>query len=382
MGRPSPRPIRAGHTVGPGSLLACRIMRRFLIPTLAFLASAAAFVVAQVAHEDDPVVLRLGSETETLSELNERFEIAIRSITASQGAELTDEVRAQLAGLKPAFLDQRARELVLVSEARERGLAPSDEELDAQIDEVRASFEDDAAFDQLLVDSGIGSLETLRGLVRENEMINALYARIESEQEIGDEQLRTAYQDRREQFARGEQACARHILLDTAEEAEEVLAELEAGADFAELAAERSTGPSGPQGGDLGCFGRGQMVAPFEEAVFAAEVGSPAGPVETQFGQHVILVTERQEAGTASFEEVAPQLRATLIQEATEREVAALVEGSGVISYPERVPAPEAPAEGGPLAPDEVAPDEVAPDEVAPDDAAPEEAPQPAPDAD
>jgi peptidyl-prolyl cis-trans isomerase C len=344
-------------------------MRRFLIPTLAFLASAAAFVVAQVAHEDDPVVLRLGSETETLSELNERFEIAIRSITASQGVELTDEVRAQLTGLKPAFLDQRARELVLASEARERGLALSDEELDAQIDEVRAGFEDDAAFDQLLVDSGIGSLETLRGLVRENEMINALYARIESEQEIGDAQLRTAYQDRREQFARGEQVCARHILLDTAEEADEVLAELEAGADFAELAAERSTGPSGPQGGDLGCFGRGQMVGPFEEAVFAAEVGSPAGPVETQFGQHVILVTERQEAGTASFEEVAPQLRATLIQEVTEREVAALVEGSGVITYPERVPAPEpeAPAEGGPLAPDDVAP---------------EEAPEPAPDAD
>lgn len=328
-------------------------MRRYAIPILAFVASTAAFVFAQVQSDDDPVVIRLGSARETLSELDARFEIAIRSIAASQGVPLTEDVRAQLTALKPAYLDQRAQELVLVAEARERGIEIPDADLDAQVEQIRSGFEGDDEFEQLLGESGIGDEATLRGLVRENEMIQALYQRIEGEQEIGDDELRTAYQSRRDQFARGEQVCARHILLDTVEDADDVLAELEAGADFAELAAERSTGPSGPQGGDLGCFGRGQMVGPFEEAAFEADVGTPVGPVETQFGQHVILVTERQDASVAPFEEVREQLRTTLVGEATQLQIDALVDGSGVVTYPERLPQPETSVapEGAPVEP-------------------------------
>jgi hypothetical protein len=88
------------------------------------------------------------------------------------------------------------------------------------------------------------------------------------------------------------------------------------------------------------------MVAPFADAAFEAEVGTPIGPVETQFGQHVILVRETREASTASFEEVQDQLRSTLAQEATDAEIGALVDGSGVITYPDRVPTPEAPQDG------------------------------------
>jgi peptidyl-prolyl cis-trans isomerase C len=321
-------------------------MRRFLIPTLAFLASALAFVVAQATHEEDPVVLRLGSTTETLSEFEGRFEIAIRSMVASQGAQMTDEIRGRLEGLKPAYLDQRAQEVVLVDEAEERGLRPDPADVDAQVEQVRAGFEDDAAFEQLLSDSGIGDESLLRQLIRENLMIQALYEDVRDAQEIGDDELRTAYVDRRDQFARGAQACASHILLESVEDAEAVLAELEDGADFAELAAERSTGPSAEQGGDLGCFTRERMVAPFADAAFEAEVGTPVGPVETEFGQHVILVREKREAATASFEEVQEQLRSTLLQEAADREIGALVDGSGVVTYPDRVPTPEPPQDG------------------------------------
>jgi len=318
-------------------------MRRILIPTLAFLASSLAFVLAQVQHQDDPVVLRLGEQVETLSEFEERFDIAIRSVVASRGMEMTDDVRAQLEALRPAFLEQRAQEIVLVSEARERDLSFEGEELDARIAEIRANSGDEGSFAELLVTSGIGDEDTLRMLVQENELINLLFGAIEAEQEIGDDELRTAYQARRDQFAVGEQVCARHILLETVEDAEAALARLEQGEDFAELAAELSTGPSGPNGGDLGCFGRGQMVGPFEEAAFAAEVGVPTGPVETQFGQHLILVSERQEGGVAPFEQVAEQLRASLRAEATDRVVGVLIDTSGVITYPERLPAPPAP---------------------------------------
>jgi len=84
--------------------------------------------------------------------------------------------------------------------------------------------------------------------------------------------------------------CVRHILLETETDAGDVLTELEGGADFATLAAERSTGPTGPNGGDLGCAPVANYVAEFADAVTAAELGAFVGPVETQFGFHVILV--------------------------------------------------------------------------------------------
>jgi peptidyl-prolyl cis-trans isomerase C len=83
---------------------------------------------------------------------------------------------------------------------------------------------------------------------------------------------------------------ARHILVETQDEANKIIAELDDGADFAELATERSTGPSGPQGGDLGWFSPEQMVAPFSEAVGNLEDNTYSKePVQTQFGWHVIL---------------------------------------------------------------------------------------------
>lgn len=109
---------------------------------------------------------------------------------------------------------------------------------------------------------------------------------------------------------------ARHILVETEEEARAVIAELGDGADFAELAAERSTGPSGPNGGDLGYFTRGRMVPPFEEAAFALEPGGvTADPVETQFGWHVIKLEDRRPVQPPPFEQVEAQVRSVLLRE-------------------------------------------------------------------
>ncbi len=101
---------------------------------------------------------------------------------------------------------------------------------------------------------------------------------------------------------------ASHILLETEEEALDVIKTLEGGADFAELAKEKSTGPSGPNGGQLGWFGKGMMVLPFEEAVVAAEVGAIAGPVETQFGWHVIKVNDTRDLPIPKLDEIRDQL--------------------------------------------------------------------------
>ncbi len=89
------------------------------------------------------------------------------------------------------------------------------------------------------------------------------------------------------------QATARHILVSTAEKAQELKEKIQGGADFAELAKEHSSCPSGAQGGDLGKFGRGMMVPEFDEVVFSAPVNEVQGPVKTQFGYHLLEVTSR-----------------------------------------------------------------------------------------
>ncbi|MEX3011391.1 peptidylprolyl isomerase [Hoeflea sp. TYP-13] len=109
---------------------------------------------------------------------------------------------------------------------------------------------------------------------------------------------------------------ARHILVDSEEQAKAVIAELEAGKDFIELAKEKSTGPSGPQGGDLGYFTRGRMVPEFEEAAFALETGGyTKEPVKTQFGWHVIKVEDKRDTPPPQFAQVADQIRRVLLQE-------------------------------------------------------------------
>src|SRR6056297_1886993 len=135
-----------GRHLQPSAAASLPGMRRFLASTLAF-------VVAQVQTSDDPVVVRLGSQTETLSEFEDRFEIAIRSVVASQGAQMTEEIRTQLTSLAPAYLDQRAQEIVLLAEAEERGVVVDDEAVDARVVlESGPDLRDDAAFEQLLAE--------------------------------------------------------------------------------------------------------------------------------------------------------------------------------------------------------------------------------------
>ncbi len=90
-------------------------------------------------------------------------------------------------------------------------------------------------------------------------------------------------------------ATVRHILVETQEQALDIKKQIEAGADFAVIAATSSQCPSGKSGGDLGQFGPGMMVPEFDKVCFDAQIGSLEGPIQTQFGYHLIEVTERTE---------------------------------------------------------------------------------------
>ncbi|MBQ0719760.1 MAG: peptidylprolyl isomerase [Gammaproteobacteria bacterium] len=90
-------------------------------------------------------------------------------------------------------------------------------------------------------------------------------------------------------------ASARHILVKSEDQCQQLKNDIEGGADFAEIAKQHSSCPSGKQGGELGQFGPGQMVPEFDQVVFSADINTVQGPVKTQFGYHLLEVTERSE---------------------------------------------------------------------------------------
>lgn len=144
--------------------------------------------------------------------------------------------------------------------------------------------------------------------------------------------IQAAYDEIVAEFKPQEEVHARHILVATEEEANAVKSELEAGADFAELARERSVDPSAQQnGGDLGFFSRGMMVGPFEDAAFAlTEPGEISEPVQSDFGWHVIQLQAERQSEPPAFEQVAPQLQQQVMFQTFEERLASLKEGIAV----------------------------------------------------
>jgi peptidyl-prolyl cis-trans isomerase C len=151
--------------------------------------------------------------------------------------------------------------------------------------------------------------------LRQRALHNA-YFREEVVDKITDEDVRARYDKEVAASSPENEVRARHILLKSEEEARAVIAELEGGAEFEAVAKEKSTGPTGPNGGDLGYFTRGRMVPEFEEAAFALDVGSyTKEPVQTQFGWHVIKLEDKRQVQPPSFAEVENQIRAVLLRE-------------------------------------------------------------------
>ena len=323
--------------------------------------------------DPDAVVIQLGDQTIDQEEFEERFSIALRNIAAQQGLPLNEQVLAQLGNLRPQFLDQLVTELVLLQEADARGVEVSDGEVEQQIAQVRQGLTggapqagtggatggatggttggadgemggaSDEAFQQALSEAGFSSEDQLRSLIRDNLRIQQVVEALREEVDVSDDAIQTFYGENQAQFETPEEVCSSHILVETQEEANEVLTQLNEGGDFAQLAEARSQDPgSAARGGDLGCVSRGSFVPPFEEAAFNADVGETVGPVETQFGFHVIRVTDKNEAGAVPLEEVREQIRAQLANERLSEQINELRESADLETFPENLPQPAA----------------------------------------
>ena len=170
--------------------------------------------------------------------------------------------------------------------------------------------------------------------------------------EVSDAQLQEAYKTLVvDKHTPEEQIHARHILVDTKEAAEKIIADLKGGGSFEELA-KQSKDPSGQNGGDLGFFGHGQMVPPFEAAAFALEPGQVTQePVQSEFGWHVIKVEEKRMSAPPGFDEVREELRNYVLRQKFEQVIAALREKYPIeildpTAMPPAPPAEAPPAEG------------------------------------
>ncbi|MBE5889555.1 MAG: peptidylprolyl isomerase [Lachnospiraceae bacterium] len=133
---------------------------------------------------------------------------------------------------------------------------------------------------------------------------------------VSDDEIKEFYEANKDRFKKGDSVSAKHILVDDEALCNEVKEMIEKGdKTFEEAALAHSTCPSKERGGDLGEFGKGQMVPEFEEASFAAEIDALVGPVKTQFGYHLIKVYDKKEAAVAPLEEVKDQIKANLLQQ-------------------------------------------------------------------
>ena len=143
---------------------------------------------------------------------------------------------------------------------------------------------------------------------------------------LTNEALQEAYTLRFADAVPAQEFNAAHILVETEEEALAIKADLEGGADFATTAKEKSTGPSGPNGGSLGWFGQGAMVPSFEEAVVGLDVGAVSAPVQTKFGWHLIILNETRNGSAPTLDEVRPELEGEIRQAAMAAVIDALTE--------------------------------------------------------
>eukprot|EP00998_Keelungia_sp_KM082_P004856 NODE_1618_length_1276_cov_1.489121_g1603_i0.p1 GENE.NODE_1618_length_1276_cov_1.489121_g1603_i0~~NODE_1618_length_1276_cov_1.489121_g1603_i0.p1 ORF type:complete len:285 (-),score=75.39 NODE_1618_length_1276_cov_1.489121_g1603_i0:75-929(-) len=190
--------------------------------------------------------------------------------------------------LKPMLVDREINQRLLMLAGQDAGLADDEE-----------------------VKNQLAALE--RRLVAETYLERAIA------EKVTDDAIKAHYDEFIKTNEPEPQVHARHILLENEDDAKAVIAELDDGADFVELAKEKSTGPSGPNGGDLGFFNKGDMVAPFAEAAFAMEPGTYSKePVQTQFGWHVILVEEKKDGVQPTLEEIRQQMEAEVTQQAVQ----------------------------------------------------------------
>lgn len=234
----------------------------------------------------------------TLPALAQDADATDRIVATANGEPITESEAMETLARMPAQFQQQPVQMVLPMVIQQIAIGRL-----IQNRAIEEGFADDAEVLKRLA-------EAERGIIQDVWVERQLDATISEE---GIDEQYAAYL---EANPPADEVSARHILLETEEEAVAVIEELNGGADFATLAQERSTGPSGPNGGDLGYFAKEQMVPEFAEVAFSLEPGTVTQtPVKTQFGWHVIKVEDARTTEPPTLEDLRPQLENQVRQE-------------------------------------------------------------------
>jgi parvulin-like peptidyl-prolyl isomerase len=227
----------------------------------------------------------------------------LNAISRYDDTTLSSLDQSAIVSFKKNILDQLINYELFYQQAQKEKVKISNDEINLEIDKIKDNFSSPEEFDEVLKANNI-TLVRLKEDIKRQLMINSILEETRNQVSISDEELLEYYNENKDSFLEPEQVHARHILLETEEEANNLLQQLKEGlTDFAELAKEKSIGPSAPSGGDLGFFTRGQMVKEFEDAAFSLEPGKISGVVQTQFGYHIIKCEEKKEEYSPTFEE-------------------------------------------------------------------------------
>ena len=227
----------------------------------------------------------------------------LNAISQYDDTTLSSFDQSTIVSFKKNILGQLIDYELLFQQAQKEKVKISNDEINLEIDKIKDNFSSPEEFDSALKANNI-TLAQLKENITRQLTINKVLEETKSQVSITDDELLEYYNENQGSFLEPEQVHARHILIETEEEANNLLLQLKEGIiDFAEMAKEKSIGPSAPNGGDLGFFARGQMVKEFEDAAFSLETGEISGVVQTQFGFHIIKCEEKKEEYSPTFEE-------------------------------------------------------------------------------
>lgn len=274
-----------------------------------------------VAVVNDDIIL--------LDEVNEAaMPLMARFPTSLPESEIKDRRRH----LRRQVLDNMIADKLLEQQVKVLHLETSAKEIDAIIDDTRKrNHMDPEQFRAALAAQGLSMDEYREGMRKQLLKMKIINLKVRSRIKVSDQDVKGRYQQQRSQAAEDLRYHVRHIIFlvpqgaDKAKEAEakqraeQALAKLKAGADFASLAKEISEGPSAKQGGDLGFFKPGDMVPAFEKAATQLKVGELSPPVRTPFGWHIIKLIEKKQGEVAEMKDVENNLREKLYQEEIEK---------------------------------------------------------------
>lgn len=245
------------------------------------------------------------------TEFNQMFDVFKTQYEQQYGADVWEqETNGQkfIDVAKEKVLDALIDNKLQLKKAADMGIKVTDEEVNAEVEKARKDyFDSQEKFDEFLKSQKM-TLDYLKQSIREDLTINKLKSKLTENITVSDQEVKSYYDSHQDEFIK---VKASHILLDTEDEAKKILEKVKAGEDFKKLATEYSKDPSAKNnGGDLGYFGPGTMVEPFEKAAFALKPGEISDIVQTQFGFHIIKVEDRK---LDTFDEAKAQLKTTLL---------------------------------------------------------------------